>query len=164
MTPMFVTENTVLPPYMCSRCRADSPKRDWFIDTGITTEWDGLIYLCEACCLDVGVAAPNLMTVARFESIQTSWQEKLDKAEEAIATLGKMKDYLIGLGFAVDTYFIEAIERYDNGRDVSGIDAPESDVIRNDEGDAGGSVKSDERPSRPIFGVQGVSVTRTLNL
>ena len=49
--------NTLAHPGHCHDCGYSGADRAFFVDTGINTEWDGFIIICEACLLNLVVKA-----------------------------------------------------------------------------------------------------------
>lgn len=62
MTPVRVYDSPPSHPYMCMKCRNGAETREYFIDTGMQVEWEGLIYLCNECMHDIALACGIYIT------------------------------------------------------------------------------------------------------
>jgi hypothetical protein len=58
-----IVDQPDLPPHRCSRCLAGGTSRDFFVDLGFETEFDGVVYLCNICFIDVATTSKLFLTV-----------------------------------------------------------------------------------------------------
>ena len=57
-----IVELPDLPPHRCSKCLAGGTARNFFVDLGFETEFDGVVYLCEVCFKDIGSSSKLFIT------------------------------------------------------------------------------------------------------
>lgn len=58
-----IVDQPDLPPHRCNRCLAGGTSRDFFVDLGFETEFDGVVYLCNICFIDIGNTSKLFLTV-----------------------------------------------------------------------------------------------------
>lgn len=54
-------------PYVCFKCKTGKHAREFFVDLGMDTDFDGTIYLCNSCMEDLGRTTEMFMTQEQFE-------------------------------------------------------------------------------------------------
>lgn len=63
MRPVQIYTVPPLPPNMCFKCRAGEGVRDFFVDLGMDTDYEGAVYLCDMCMTDIGKTSDIFITV-----------------------------------------------------------------------------------------------------
>lgn len=70
-----IVDQPDLPPHRCNRCLAGATTRDFFVDLGFETEFDGVVYLCNICFIDVATTSKMFITlddhIARVSALVT---------------------------------------------------------------------------------------------
>lgn len=84
-------------PYMCAGCRAvENTGRKYFIDTGVWTDFDGVIYFCDACFKTISLKIPDVVLRIDMEKREAELlkefevqSDKIRKYDEVMETLEK---------------------------------------------------------------------------
>ena len=137
----IVTKPT-LPPYQCMRCLAQPEIREYFLDTGVDTEYSGRIYFCNMCMRDITNVDPESFTRTEVNGIVATTQETLAHADQLIADYKSKHDYLLTVGINLDNVIINLKEADDVKRGII-----RSEVVTSDLGTESDVVTiSDEQP------------------
>lgn len=113
--PLFIVDKPHLPPHLCMRCRVQGEIREYFLDTGIDTEYDGRIYLCNLCLQDFAKIDPNAFTRSEVNDIVATSQEQLAHADRVAKDYKEKFDYLLTVGINLDNV-ITNLKEADNVR------------------------------------------------
>lgn len=57
-----------MPPHVCFKCKCGEHAREFFVDIGADTEYDGTIYLCDSCMEDLGRSTEMFFSKEAFET------------------------------------------------------------------------------------------------
>lgn len=101
MTPAVLTQKCDLPPFICFRCRTDQ-NREYYINTGMNTEFDGQIYLCNACMGDLVEVDKNSLLVSHFDAIMLQYQANLERATKISEDFEDKKVLLKRIGLDIE--------------------------------------------------------------
>ena len=117
-------ERPHLHPYICARCRVgDQPNREYFVDTGIDFDWEGVVYLCNTCLKDIALTTGDYFTKAQLDEYLAVQQRDVRVAGEITRRYEGMVKWAFE-NFGID---IKSLERkYDESR-TSGTNTPTSD-------------------------------------
>lgn len=79
MRPIIAYEKPPLHPQMCMKCRCgDNGVREYFVDLGFDTEWEGAVYLCNDCITAVGVACGAFIPKDLYQATYDRLTEQID--------------------------------------------------------------------------------------
>lgn len=111
---------------MCFKCRAGEGVRDFFVDLGFDTDYEGTVYLCNDCMADIGILSNTYITVPRHHQVI----EYLDKAIADLNTLNEKHEryavaFLKVTGNDLNT-FCENLETMANGYKRTELDGTTS--------------------------------------
>jgi hypothetical protein len=127
MTQMRYTEAPELPPGACFRCLVGAgEKRDYFVDTGVSYDFEGQVYICNMCLVDFVKMMPDQVTLEQYEGAVSENEALCQELEEARLIL----DSLYKFGIDVD----RILERM---KDDGGTTPDDDDEVVDDNGDAG---------------------------
>src|SRR6185369_2947390 len=139
--PMQKMEIPALHPNMCIRCRVDgsrkedgSPGREFFIDLGVTLEWEGVAYLCSGCVADLVKEVGGYKTQAEVNAIIAAQGEFLGRAIELAA---HRDDFYTWMFNTAGIDLEEAEKKYVG---ISRADAAAADDVHGESTDADGSL------------------------
>jgi len=133
-------------PNICARCRVGSGSgREYFVDTGMSFEWEGTIYLCNCCLKDIAAAAKEFKTL---EEVHDLLSHNNFMASQG-ATIVKKRAAFYEWVKKTTTLDLTALElRYDENvrllEDLSGPGISTDDVVKAD-GFVGTASKADPR-------------------
>ena len=89
MRPVQIYRVPPLPPGMCFKCRSGDTTRDFFVDLGFDTDYEGTVYLCNECVTDIGRLSAIFMTneahnqvVAQLDTEMAILREANEKYED----------------------------------------------------------------------------------
>ena len=106
MRPAVKMIDPVLPPGICFRCRVgNSAPREFFVDTGVSFDWEGVLYLCDMCIIDIGKAAESFYTKAVLDDLLSI---QADSAESGYCITKKRDEfYSWALTIGLDLFTLE---------------------------------------------------------
>src|SRR5512134_3312880 len=84
------TAATLAHPGKCHDCGYNGQDRDFYVDTGICTEWDGQIIICSACMLNLIIKTYGFDPFVEVDLIRTANYERnlrLEKDSKDLANL-----------------------------------------------------------------------------
>jgi hypothetical protein len=97
------------------RCRAGDEKRDHFVDTGIDTDYDGTVYICNSCFKDLCEHSGGIyFSKEQVDAITASISEGQGMALKIIE---RQEAFILALsecGINVD-FFLKKVEEYGQG-------------------------------------------------
>jgi hypothetical protein len=77
--PVELTLDPPTAPHICVMCKAHTQLREWFVDTGVETEWEGVVYICNECMIELVRVAPTFMSVKAHKEIVAEYRKELDE-------------------------------------------------------------------------------------
>lgn len=142
MRPTVYQDSPNLPPYRCAKCRAiDSSERDFWVDLGISYDWEGVVYLCSACITDVVKASDGrFFTAEQVKERTDALKSIVDDTAKKRAELERIKARLTYLGFDLNHLLEGEYGQPDSGSSVD----TEHEVVR-DSGDV-------DKTENPVVG------------
>lgn len=106
MRPPVLYDEPITPPYACTKCGAHGNVREWFVDIGAEVEWEGIVYICNMCMIDVVQVTPDFMTVNSHREIVAQYTKELDRLAELDQRLSRMSSAWMDLtGNSLDIFF-----------------------------------------------------------
>lgn len=141
------TDHTALPfPHKCCICHYGGENRDFYLDTGLNTEWDGAFILCSECIPPLLMGAYGFNPLKALEDHILSHKDQdmeleaardyIVTANAALANLGLTLEGVINLGRAAGSYNGDSGETGPENLDDSGQDGELGEVIRLFSGDS----------------------------
>ena len=135
MREIRIVEIPDLPPHRCMACFAGNTNREFFVDLGFETEFDGVIYVCNICMMHIGKGSGLFITkedhskeLAELEAVRADYYKLLVKieiynAQFKVLTGNDLYDFFNSIevitgGTDIDKFY---------GTDVSGND-PEPEI------------------------------------
>ena len=123
-------EKPALHPGVCSYCRTgpEAGNREYFIDTGLDSEYDGVIYIC-SCCLESLVETTKPSNVVTYASVQRTIEDQegtVAAATKALAAIELVKSHLHKIGLSFEDLFdaaVSLLDETDAGVEAADIDA-----------------------------------------
>ena len=112
MRDMRVTLQPVNVPYVCSRCSAHPGVRSYFIDTGIDSDFEGTVYICDKCAEDFVNASPDASTskdITELDLALVKVKMEFDSYKDKMLTLLQS---LESIGISPDKLIEAYCERY----------------------------------------------------
>lgn len=98
VAPTKIVEKPINTPWTCAWCHCgDHGVRDYFIDTGLTFDFEGTVYLCNECGKDLRTGA-GWLTVEEFEEDVKSLRREIDKLKAEVADYEIIKEFLKSYG------------------------------------------------------------------
>lgn len=91
------TAATLAHPGWCHGCGYNGLDRKFYVDTGIATEWDGQIIMCEACLLNLIVTVYKINPFDELERYKNEVAFTLKQTEEDREDLRQLKEGLLRL-------------------------------------------------------------------
>lgn len=98
-----ITNNPENHPYVCSRCGGHYEKREWFLDTGHDTDFDGTIYFCNFCCADFTKIGNKLFT-------KDDITQYVDTMAAQLVEIKELKEKIISTDMWLRSIGLERIE------------------------------------------------------
>lgn len=147
-TNIQFVDNPYLFPNICFRCRAGSEARNLYVDTGMDTEYDGRIYLCEPCFSDICTKSDGLFfTKDQVDLLLSVQQDQLYVARKITERQEILVQLLNECGINAD-FFLEKVENHErnSGRSTGSFDL-EPSVGQTIPTGVSDSVDESERPS-----------------
>lgn len=106
MRPVEVVLIPPIPPHRCFKCLCGpSELREYFIDVGCDTEFEGAVYLCNECMKDLAID-PQFVLKKDLEELEASHEADKEEfrslqnsfaiAEQALAKIGINLKEVIG--------------------------------------------------------------------
>jgi len=136
MRPAFIVKKPPMPPHVCFKCKCGEHARNFFVDIGADTEFDGTIYLCESCMEDLGRSTDMFYSREVFENKISAYLVELSELKEMSLEYTQIKESW-GEHFPISlTNFIGTLKKVDDGTSgdsdssirKSDVDKTESDV------------------------------------
>lgn len=127
MRNVRVLKTLDFPPFICFKCRCGNDTRDFYIDLGIDSEYDGAIFLCNLCMLDIATQTGLFITVDKHNEAlveQTYLVESYHKLLLKMEIWGN--DFKALTGFNLHDYF-DILEKVKNGPRQDSGDSGEPD-------------------------------------
>ncbi len=148
-----LTHNPPNHPYTCFRCLAHSEVRDYFIDAGIDTDFDGSVYICNMCMTDLFHVTPDYFSKEEVDNIVIAQQAISTKASVIVEDYNNKLQAFKELGIDLE----KLLESAKNGR----ISKPSDDSI-SDESERAASIPvkpkgkqstriDEDNPKRDLF-------------
>lgn len=81
-------EQPDFPPHTCSKCR--SGNREFYLDIGVDTEFEGAVFLCNMCMSDLGIQSKMFVTIGDH---QEALSEQEGLVEKYMEFLDKMRTW-----------------------------------------------------------------------
>jgi hypothetical protein len=107
-------------PHVCYRCRTGENKREFYVDTGLDTEFVGRVYLCDSCFGDMCDLSHNrFFTKHSVDLIVAEHAEQQYQAQKII----DRQDYFLKVleeGGINTAFFLEKVEEFERGTRSSG--------------------------------------------
>ena len=152
MRPVQVFKIPPLHPNMCMKCRSGDQTREFFVDLGFDTDYEGTVYLCNLCLVDIGKTANVFMTYVDHMNV-------VNQLDGQIRILNEINDNWNSWANVFETVldrnlvdFLETLEavydEFNAGTDGTAVDADSNSIEHNPEssGDAE-YTESDDLPS-----------------
>lgn len=151
MRPATRMAQPALPPGICYRCRvSEHAGREYFVDTGISLDWEGVIYFCDKCLEDLAKCTGEFFTKPEVDDLLSIQTEMVEKAQKLVEYHEKFTVWLSTFGFDLSgakTIFDSLIEEenergripaeYTSEADGSIGETDESDSVDSGEIDGG---------------------------
>jgi len=81
--PAVKMDKPHMHPYICGRCLCGvQANREYFIDTGITYDYEGNVYLCNMCLKDMAKAAGEFFTKDEVDLLLSVQSEAIGSASQ----------------------------------------------------------------------------------
>lgn len=94
VSTMQVVDKPYNSPHNCAVCgAAEYAERAWYLDTGLTFDFDGTVYLCNECCLTVAVTL-KWLTAEQVSELRTDLERKIQENEKDIRELQILREFL----------------------------------------------------------------------
>lgn len=100
MRPATRMDQPALPPGICYRCRvSEHAGREYFVDTGISIDWEGVIYLCNMCLKDLARSTGEFFTKDEVDELLGIQTDIVERAQQSLNYMEKFSDWLKAFGF-----------------------------------------------------------------
>ena len=93
-------------PGICMRCRCNEQNRTYFIDTGVSIDWEGVMYLCDKCLEDIVVCSEEFLLKAQVDDLLGAQLEHVQHALEITRNQDEFRLWLIETA-GLDLYHLE---------------------------------------------------------
>jgi hypothetical protein len=154
MRPVALTYDPPASPHVCVKCGAHAQIRDWFVDIGTETEWEGIVYICNSCLADIIRVTPDFLSVEAHRTIVAEYMERMDELTELkqrMNTMSLMWMEMTGNSFEIFMDNLIKVEEY--GRLLSGTVSEPVDDKSTIVGDSAESESSDNLPDKSEPGI-----------
>lgn len=108
MRPANIQTIPATLPGRCFKCLSGHPAREYFFDTGIDTEWEGVLYICNLCMTEIIEVSPDFATKKKLDSILDTAKgimamankkaEKYEKLSAMLKAMGINEERLLEYG------------------------------------------------------------------
>jgi hypothetical protein len=104
MRPAVRMDIPALPPGVCFRCRVGSEqnKREYFVDTGISLDWEGVIYLCNMCLDDIARTTGVMYTKNDVDDLLSAQTDLVAQAQEIVEFNDGFREHLAIQGIVLN--------------------------------------------------------------
>lgn len=82
MRPVALIFDPPAMPHVCIKCGAHAQIREWFVDIGTETEWEGIVYICNSCMSDIVRVTPSFLSVEAHREIIAEYIARMDELTE----------------------------------------------------------------------------------
>lgn len=79
MRPVALTKDPAGPPHVCIKCGAHAQIREWFVDIGTETDWEGIVYICNSCMADIVRVTPDFLSVEAHQEIVAEYKSRMEE-------------------------------------------------------------------------------------
>lgn len=132
MREIRILQRPDFPPYVCYNCKCDDSVREFFIDLGVDMEYDGALFYCNSCMLDLGIKSGLFVTNQEHLTIL---HEQSEFAQDYFKLLDKLTLWKQAFneltGNSLDEFF-ENLEKVKNG--IGRSDQRNSETISGESG------------------------------
>lgn len=109
MRPANIQIHPATLPGHCFKCRTSPPRREYFFDLGIDTDYEGVIYICNMCMEEIISISNDFATKKKLDFILEHVNKTYELAEKKEEKFNKLVQILDELG-------IDAERLLQNGR------------------------------------------------
>lgn len=79
MRPVQLHTDPPGPPHVCIKCGAHAQIREWFVDIGTETDWEGIVYICNSCMADIVRVTPDFLSVEAHQEIVAEYRVRMEE-------------------------------------------------------------------------------------
>jgi hypothetical protein len=119
----MLTTDPPASPYTCIRCKAHAQVRNWFIDTGAEADWEGYIYICDACFTDMVRVTTDFLSVEAHREIVAEYTRGMDELaalRERILGIDRLWAKMTGQDLWLFFENLEKVSQLGNEMELSG--------------------------------------------
>lgn len=135
-------EKPALPPNICCRCRCTETaetKREYFVDVGVSFDWEGVVYLCDKCLEDICKATGEFFTKVEVDELLAIQVDVVEKAYLTVLHNDDFKAWVLD-NFSLNLDTLE--QKYNESRLIRAT-APETDGTSGDTEQSDDSIDGD---------------------
>jgi len=123
MRAITVVKKPPMPPHVCFKCKCGEHAREFFVDIGADTEFDGTIYLCDSCMEDLGRSTEMFFSKEVFEDKIALYQMELATLQNAYLEFLRIKDIWSQHYPMTLIDYANTLEKVLNGTNGNSVDA-----------------------------------------
>lgn len=134
MRPPSIVNRPPMPPHVCFKCKCGEHARQFFVDIGADTEFEGTIYICDSCMEDLGRATNMFYSKQVFEDKISTYLVELEELRNTWNEFYDIKEIWEN-NFPISlTDFTETLKKVQNGPGNVDSSIRESDSDKTESG------------------------------
>jgi len=152
MRPVQITYDPAVMPHVCLKCGSHAQIRDYFVDIGTETEWEGYVYLCNSCIYEIVKVTPDFLTLATHQEIVAEYKvrmKELVELKEKLKASSELWYEMTGNSLEVFMDNLAKVKEY-GAMELSGTVSESATDQSTIVGDSSESESRDYTPDEPI--------------
>ena len=162
MRPVGIYADPPGPPHVCIKCGAHAQIREWFVDIGTETDWEGIVYICNSCMADIVLVTPDFLSVEAHETIVAEYRARMVELTELktkFEILNSAWELLTGDNLQAFADNVEKVIEFGQQLELSRVVSSSvrnmptivSDSSESEHGDSGSDERSDSTEAIILF-------------